>query len=60
MLTDSLRIGYRLRDEAFLHAADADLVVTSLDRVDTAVIADGVLRIGPETRTSFRHDTLSG
>ena len=34
----------RLGDEALLHAAQADLVVTSLDQVDTAAIADGVLR----------------
>jgi beta-phosphoglucomutase len=44
----------RLGDEALLHAADADLVVTSLDQVDTAVIADGVLRIRPETETPFQ------
>jgi hypothetical protein len=30
-----------------LHAAQADLVVTSLDQVDTAAIADGLLRIRP-------------
>jgi len=35
----------RLGDEALLHAADANLVVTSLDQVDTAAIAHGVLRI---------------
>jgi len=34
----------RLGDEALLRAASADLVVTSLDQVDTAAIADGVLR----------------
>jgi hypothetical protein len=28
--------------------------VTSLDQVDTAVIADGVLRIRPETETPFQ------
>jgi beta-phosphoglucomutase-like phosphatase (HAD superfamily) len=37
----------RLGDEALLHAAQADLVVTSLDQVDTAAIADGLLRIRP-------------
>jgi HAD superfamily hydrolase (TIGR01509 family) len=35
----------RLGDEALLQAADANLVVTNLDQVDTAAIADGVLRI---------------
>ncbi len=44
----------RLGDEALLHAADAELVVTSLDQVDTAVIADGVLRIRPKTGTPFQ------
>ena len=34
----------RLGDEALLHAAAADLVVTSLDQVDVAAIAGGVLR----------------
>jgi beta-phosphoglucomutase len=34
----------RLGDETLLRAASADLVVTSLDHVDTAVIADGILR----------------
>jgi len=34
----------RLGDEALLRAAQADLVVTSLDQVDVAVIASGVLR----------------
>lgn len=37
----------RLGDEALLHAAQADLVVTTLDQVDTAAIADGLLRIRP-------------
>ena len=39
----------RLGDEALLHAAEADLVVTSLDQVDVAAIAEGVLR-SAETR----------
>jgi beta-phosphoglucomutase len=34
----------RLDDEALLHAAKADVVVTSLDHVDVAAIADGILR----------------
>lgn len=34
----------RLGDEPLLQAADADLVVTSLDHVDLAAVADGVLR----------------
>jgi beta-phosphoglucomutase-like phosphatase (HAD superfamily) len=38
----------RLGDEALLRAAEADLVVTSLDQVDVAAIADGVLRVLPE------------
>ena len=37
----------RLGDQALLHAAGVDLVVTSLDQVDTAAIADGVLRVRP-------------
>jgi beta-phosphoglucomutase len=40
----------RLGDEALLRAAKADLVVTSLDQVAVAAIADGVLRAGPETQ----------
>src|SRR4051794_6290219 len=39
----------RLGDEALLHAAGADLVVTSLDHVDIAAITDGVLRVRPGT-----------
>jgi beta-phosphoglucomutase len=35
----------RLDDEALLRAAKADLVVTSLDQVDIAAIADGLLRV---------------
>ncbi len=38
----------RLGDEALLRAALADLVVTSLDQVDAAAIAEGVLRPRPE------------
>lgn len=38
----------RLGDQALLHAAEADLVVTSLDQVDTAAIPGGILRIRPE------------
>jgi beta-phosphoglucomutase len=34
----------RLGDEALLRAARADLVVTSLDQVDTAAVPDGTLR----------------
>ena len=41
----------RLGDEALLHAAQADLVVTSLDQVDTAAIANGVLRAWPGSET---------
>src|SRR5271166_6981475 len=39
----------RLGDEAMLQAAGADLVVTSLDQVDTAAVPDGILRTRPET-----------
>jgi beta-phosphoglucomutase len=39
----------RLGDEALLRAARANLVVTSLDHVDLAALADGVLRAGPQT-----------
>ncbi len=39
----------RLGDQALLRAAGADLMVTSLDHVDTTAIADGVLRVGPGT-----------
>ena len=35
----------RLADEALLSEAGADLVVTSLDRVDVAALADGALRV---------------
>jgi beta-phosphoglucomutase-like phosphatase (HAD superfamily) len=38
----------RLGDEELLRAAEADLVVTSLDQVDVAAIAEGVLRARPE------------
>ena len=41
----------RLGDEALLQAAEADLVVTSLDQVDTAAVPDGILRTRPETET---------
>ena len=41
----------RLGDEAMLQAAGADLVVTSLDQVDTAAVPDGILRTRPETET---------
>jgi beta-phosphoglucomutase-like phosphatase (HAD superfamily) len=44
----------RLGDEALLHAADANLVVTSLDQVDTAAIAEGLLRIKPGPDASAR------
>jgi beta-phosphoglucomutase-like phosphatase (HAD superfamily) len=42
----------RLDDEALLRAAKADLVVTSLDQVNLAAIAGGVLRARPETEAS--------
>jgi beta-phosphoglucomutase len=38
----------RLGDEALLHAAGADLVVTSLDQVDSAAILTGALRAWPD------------
>jgi beta-phosphoglucomutase-like phosphatase (HAD superfamily) len=38
----------RLNDEALLHAAEADLVVTSLDQVDTPAVPGGTLRTRPE------------
>ncbi len=41
----------RLGDEALLRAAAADLVVTSLDQVDVAAIAEGGLRARPATET---------
>jgi hypothetical protein len=41
----------RLGDEALLQTAQADLVVTSLDQIDTAAVPDGILRIRPETET---------
>ena len=41
----------RLGDEALLRAAGTDLVVTSLDQVDTAAVPDGILRTRPETET---------
>lgn len=42
----------RLGDEALLRAAQADLVVTSLDQVDVGAIACGVLRTRPEETPS--------
>ncbi len=44
----------RLGDEALLRAAGADLVVTSLDQVDTAVLPTGTLRARPITEAA-RH-----
>jgi HAD superfamily hydrolase (TIGR01509 family) len=41
----------RLGDEALLQTAQADLVVTSLDQIDTAAVPDGILRIRRETET---------
>jgi HAD superfamily hydrolase (TIGR01509 family) len=41
----------RLGDEALLHAARADLVVTSLDQVDTAAVPNGILRTRAGTET---------
>ena len=38
----------RLGDEALLRAASADLVVTSLDQVDTAAVPGGILRTRPQ------------
>ena len=38
----------RLHDEALLRAASADLVVTSLDQVDTAAVPAGTLRTRPQ------------
>jgi beta-phosphoglucomutase len=42
----------RLGDEALLRAAKADLVVTSLDLVDAAAIAHGLLRTKPGVETA--------
>ena len=42
----------RLGDEALLRAAAADLVVTSLDQIDIAALANGALRVRPETEAS--------
>jgi beta-phosphoglucomutase-like phosphatase (HAD superfamily) len=42
----------RLDDQALLRAASADLVVTSLDQVDTAAVPSGVLRTRPGTEAS--------
>ena len=42
----------RLGDEALLRAAEADLVVTSLDQVDIPAIAEGILRTRPATEAS--------
>jgi len=39
----------RLGDAALLRAAEADLVVDNLDKVDIAMIREGVLRARPET-----------
>ena len=47
----SVRIG-RLGDEAMLQAARTDLVVTSLDQVDTTAVPDGILRTRPVMETS--------
>jgi beta-phosphoglucomutase-like phosphatase (HAD superfamily) len=44
----------RLGDEALLRAAAADLVVTSLDRVDTDAITQGTLRARVQTEESTR------
>jgi beta-phosphoglucomutase len=44
----------RLGDEALLHAAGANLVVTSLDQVDSAAIPAGVLRTRPDRETPAR------
>jgi HAD superfamily hydrolase (TIGR01509 family) len=42
----------RLGDEALLRAAAADLVVTSLDQIDIAALANGALRARPEAKAS--------
>ena len=42
----------RLGDEALLRAAAADLVVTSLDQVDIAALANGALCVRPEAKAS--------
>ena len=42
----------RLGDRALLRAAGADLVVTCLDQVDNAAIAEGVLRVRCDKETS--------
>ena len=42
----------RLGDEALLRAAEANLVVTSLDQVDVAAIPKGVLRTRPDGESS--------
>ena len=39
----------RLGDQALLQAAQADLVVTSLDQVDATAVLDGILRARPPT-----------
>jgi beta-phosphoglucomutase-like phosphatase (HAD superfamily) len=39
----------RLGDEELLREAGADLVVTNLDHIDVAALADGVLRLLPGT-----------
>jgi beta-phosphoglucomutase-like phosphatase (HAD superfamily) len=44
----------RLGDEALLQAAGADLVVTSLDQVDSAAIPTGALHARPGTETPVR------
>jgi HAD superfamily hydrolase (TIGR01509 family) len=40
----------RLGDETLLQAAQADLVVTSLDQVDIAGVPEGILHTRPETK----------
>jgi beta-phosphoglucomutase-like phosphatase (HAD superfamily) len=42
----------RLHDEPLLRTAQADLVVTSLDQVDVAVVPSGILRARPATEVS--------
>ncbi|HEY7579356.1 MAG TPA: HAD-IA family hydrolase [Acetobacteraceae bacterium] len=48
----------RLGDEPLLRAAQADLVVTSLDQVDPAAITEGVLCIRPGTDTQPMLDAM--
>jgi HAD superfamily hydrolase (TIGR01509 family) len=48
----------RLGDEALLHAAGADLVVTSLDQVDVAALIGGMLRARSGTDSQSMSEAL--